>query len=113
MKNSFSIFELILTLIISTTIVVYSTIFLKELFLKNQETLNMELCKIELLSTKAFLEKNKDDLSQLTFVNNALFFKNSTLLKNVAKFKMNTSNNITTIQIELSNSLKQVWKITL
>jgi len=113
MKSSFSIFELILTLIISTTIVICSTIFLKELFLKNQETLNMELWKIELLSTKAFLEKNKDDLSQLTFINNALFFKNSTLLKNVAKFKISTSNNIATIQIELSNSLKQVWNIKL
>jgi len=113
MKNSFSIFELILTLIISTTIVVYSTIFLKEVTLKNQETLNLELSKIELLSTKAFLEKNKDYLSQLTFINNALFFKNSILLKNVTKFKINTSNHTVTIQIELSNSLKQNWKIKL
>jgi len=113
MKSSFSIFELILTLIISTTIVVYSTIFLKELTLKNQEILNLELWKIELFSTKAFLEKNKDYLSQLTFINNALYFKNSLLLNNIAKFEISTSNNIATIQIELSNSLKQNWNIKL
>jgi len=113
MKSSFSIFELILTLIMSTTIVVYSTIFLKELSLKSKETLNLELWKIELFSTKAFLEKNKDYLSQLTFINNALYFKNSLLLNNIAKFKISTSNNIATIQIELSNSLKQNWNIKL
>ncbi|RBQ29564.1 hypothetical protein [Aliarcobacter vitoriensis] len=113
MKSSFSLLELLLTLIISSSIVVYSTIFIKELSLKNQETLNLEISKLELFSTKAFLDKNKDDLSQIQFDGNNLYFKNSLLLKNVKAFTINSNGNIATINITLSNNLKQEWAIKL
>ena len=43
MKNSFSLFELILTLAISTTIIIYSTLLVKDLVILNKTSLSKEL----------------------------------------------------------------------
>mgnify|MGYP000635590160 len=48
MKNSFSLFELILTLAISTTIIIYSTLLVKDLVILNKTSLSKELAKLEL-----------------------------------------------------------------
>ena len=37
MKNSFSLLEVILTLIISSIVIIYSTLFAKELFFEKQD----------------------------------------------------------------------------
>ena len=60
MKNSFSLFELILTLAISTTIIIYSTLLVKDLVILNKTSLSKELAKLELNYTKIFIEKNKN-----------------------------------------------------
>ena len=51
MKNSFSLLEIILTLIISSIVIIYSTLFTKELFFENRINQQMEIQKIDLLST--------------------------------------------------------------
>ena len=48
MKSSFSIFELILSLIVSSVVIIYSTLFLKELFLENKTTQALEIDKINI-----------------------------------------------------------------
>ena len=58
MKNSFSLLEIILTLIISTIVIIYSSFFTKELIIDNKYNQNIEMAKINILSTKIFLEKH-------------------------------------------------------
>ena len=65
MKNSFSLFELILTLAISTTIIIYSTLLVKDLIILNKTSLSKELARLELNYTKIFIEKNKNELNKL------------------------------------------------
>ncbi len=57
MKNSFSLLEVILTLIISSIVIIYSTLFTKELFFENSVNQELEIQKIDILSTKIFFEK--------------------------------------------------------
>src|SRR5574344_1407481 len=102
MKNSFSLFELILTLAISTTIIIYSTLLVKDLVILNKTSLSKELAKLELNYTKIFIENNK-----------ILYFDNHILLKNVNEFNIYISNEVATINISLENSYKQIWKIRL
>lgn len=113
MKNSFSILELILTLLISSTIIIYSSIFLKESFINNQNHLQLSLSKIQLNTTKIFLEKHKASLSSLKFFNNSLFFEDNLLLERVKTFEINKKNKTIDIEISLENGLKQNWKYDL
>ena len=113
MKNSFSLFELILSLVISTTVIIYSSLLVKDLVILNKISLSSEISRIELNFTKIFLEKNKKELSKLNFNNNILYFDNEILLKNVSGFNIYFNNEIATINITLENSFKQVWKIAL
>ncbi len=57
MKNSFSIFELILSLIISSFVIVFSSKYIKEIYLENQNIQNIEKAKIDLSSTKYLFKK--------------------------------------------------------
>ena len=57
MKNSFSLLEVILTLIISSIVIIYSTFFTKELFFENKINQQLEIQKIDELSTKKFFVK--------------------------------------------------------
>ncbi|WP_206193260.1 hypothetical protein [Aliarcobacter cryaerophilus] len=113
MKNSFSLFELILTLAISTTIIIYSTLLVKDLIILNKTSLSKELARLELNSTKIFIEKNKNELNKFGLNNKILYFDNHILLKNVNEFNIYISNEVATINISLENSSKQVWKIAL
>ena len=113
MKNSFSLFELILTLAISTTIIIYSTLLVKDLIILNKTSLSKELARLELNSTKIFIEKNKNELNKFGLNNKILYFDNTILLKNVNEFNIYISDEVATINISLENSFKQVWKIAL
>ncbi len=113
MKNSFSLFELLLTLIISSTIIIFSSKYLKEIYLENQNIQNIEISKIDLRSTKIFLEKNIKDLDKLTFTNNNLYFKNYILLEKVNEFKLIKNSDHIEIFINYDNKITQIWKIVL
>lgn len=113
MKNSFSLFELLLTLIISSTIIIFSSKYLKEIYLENQNIQNIEISKIDLRSTKIFLEKNIKDLDKLTFTNNNLYFKNYILLEKVNEFKLIKNSDHIEIFINYDNKITQIWEIVL
>lgn len=110
MKNSFPLLEIILTLIISSIVIIYSTLYTKELFFENKINQQLEIQKIDLLSTKIFFEKHLNEIDDFSFSNENLYFKNFLLLKNVKEFKLNKSTNKVTIFINLDNKMIQNWE---
>lgn len=110
MKNSFSLLEIILTLIISSIVIIYSTLFTKELFFENKINQQLEIQKIDLLSTKVFFEKHLNEIDHFTFSDNNLYFKNNLLLENVKSFTLNKSTNKVTIFINLDDKIIQNWE---
>ena len=72
MKNSFSLLEIILTLILSSIVIIYSALFTKELFFVNKNNQNIEIAKINIQSTKIFFEKHKNELEFINYENKNL-----------------------------------------
>ncbi len=110
MKNSFSLLEIILTLIISSIVIIYSTLFTKELFFENKINQQLEIEKINILSSKIFFEKHLNELNDFSFSNENLYFKNSLLLEKVKEFRLNKSENKVIIFINLNNKIIQNWE---
>lgn len=110
MKNSFSLFEVILVIVLSSIITIYSFSFIKELYSKNKNLQNIEINKLDLLSTKIFLERNKNNLKNLSYKNQTLFFTNSILLENIKDFKIDESKNKISIYINLNDLIIQKWE---
>ena len=110
MKNSFSLLEIILTLIISSIVIVYSTLFTKELFFENKINQQIEIQKIDLLSTKVFFEKHLNELDEFTYSNNNLYFKNSLLLENIKEYRLNKLATKISIYINLDDKIIQNWE---
>ncbi len=109
MKNSFTIFELLLTTILSSIIIIYLFNFSKQLVKTNKEAYKLEIQKTDLLSTKIFLQKHKNKLSKLEFKERSLYFKDTLLLDNIYKFNIKNLNNTIEIEINLDNKIKQKW----
>lgn len=113
MKNSFSSLELIASIIISSIVIVYSMLFIKESMFLNTNNQQIETLKLDLLSTKAFLQKHQDLKSKLKLENRILYFENSILLKDVYDFTIQKKSTYYEIDINLDKKIKQVWKIKL
>ena len=112
MKNSFSLLEIILTLIISSIVIIYSTLFAKNLFFENKINEQIEIQKIDLLSTKIFFEKHLNQIDEFSFSNQNLYFQNNLLLENVKEFNLIKLANNTTIFINLDNKIVQTWQFS-
>jgi type II secretory pathway component PulJ len=112
MKNSFSLLEIILTLIISSIVIIYSTLFAKNLFFENKINEQIEIQKIDLLSTKIFFEKHLNEIDEFSFSNENLYFQNNLLLENVKEFDLIKLANNTTIFINLDNKIVQTWQFS-
>lgn len=112
MKNSFSLLEIILTLIISSIVIIYSTLFTKNLFFENKINEQIEIQKIDLLSTKIFFEKHLNEIDEFSFSNENLYFQNNLLLENVKEFNLIKFANNTTIFINLDNKIVQTWQFS-
>ena len=113
MKNSFSLLEIILTLIISSIVIIYSTLFAKNLFFENKTNEQLEIQKIDLLSTKIFFEKHLKEIEKFTYSNQNLYFENSLLLENIKEYTINKSSNHITIFINLDDKIVQTWEFSL
>lgn len=113
MKNSFSLFEVILTLIVSSIVIIYSTLYLKEIFYVNQTTQQLEIDKINLLSTKIFIDKHKNELNFISYSNNNLYYKNSLLLEGVKEFNINKKEKSFSIKINFKDKIIQTWEFVL
>ncbi len=113
MKNSLSVFEMILTLLISSIIIIYSTYFLKELTFENKNSQQTQIDKIDFLSTKIFIEKHKSEIEKFSYSNKNLYFDGSLLLSDVEKFVLIKELEKITIEINLKNSIIQTWIFSL
>lgn len=113
-KLSFTLFELILVVLISSIVLIYTFTFQKELYetqILNEKT---TILKIDLNSTKIIIEKNLPNIeNKLTYDGSTLFYENNILLKNVSSFKMLRNQDILTINITLNNKISQTWKFKL
>lgn len=113
MKNSLSLFEIILTLIVSSIVIIYSTLYLKEIFYINQTTQQLEIDRINFLSTKVFIEKHKNELELISYSNNNLYYKNSLLLEEVKEFSINKREKSFSIKINFKDKIIQTWEFAL
>jgi hypothetical protein len=114
MKNSFSLLEIILSILISSIIIINSVYFSKELFQTNKDMQNIEILKLDLLSTKIFLQKNNLDLkSNLLYKNNTLYFKGNILLQEVNEFSILKNDKYYKISLKIRDRIKEDWNITI
>ena len=114
MKNSFTLLEIILSILISSIVIINSAYFSKELFQTDKDMQNIEILKLDLLSTKIFLQKNNQDLiKNLTLNDSTLYFKENILLKNVNSFTILNKNTYYEISIKVNNRLKENWSISI
>lgn len=114
MKNSFTILEIILSIFLSALVIINTSYFSKELFQTNKNMQDIEIIKLDLLSTKIFLQKNSKDLdTNLFFSENTLYFKNNILLKNVNEFKILKKEKYYEVLIKIDEKVKENWKIKL
>jgi hypothetical protein len=112
MKNSFTLLEIILSVLISAIVIINSAYFSKELFQTNKDMQNIEILKLDLLSTKIFLQKNNKDLEEkLSFENNTLYFDKNILLQNVNEFNISKKTDYYEINIKVDNRIKENWNI--
>lgn len=110
MKNAYSFFELIIVLFISSLLIVFTLKFSNELNLAQEENYKLEIYKLELNSTKIFLQKNVNELkTKLKYTNKTLFFKEQILLKEVSNFSLQNNVNYININIEIANKIDQNW----
>ena len=112
MKNTFTLLEMILSIIISAIVIINSAYFSKELFQTNKDIQNIEILKLDLLSTKIFLQKNNEDLDKkLNYENNVLYFDKNILLQNVDEFTILKKVTFYEISIKVTNRIKEKWNI--
>lgn len=105
-KNSFSLIELLASILIMSIITIYAMLFYKESFTLYKKEFEDEKIKLEFLNTKLFLEK-KGEFDKLSFKENNLYFDNFLLLKNLSKYSLTENTNYTEINICIKNSLCQ------
>lgn len=113
-NKAFTLFELILVLLIGSIILIYTFTFQKELYETQIQNESIAILKIDLNSTKIIIERNLQDIQKkLSYYNNTLFYENNILLKNVTSFDISKDSNILTIDITIENKLSQTWEFKL
>jgi competence protein ComGC len=113
-KKSFSLFELILVIFISSIILIYSFTFLQQLHQTQNDTQEIAILKIDMNSTKIFIETNLQNIkNELRYEGTTLFFNKNILLKNVSSFARTYSIDTLQIDITLDNKITQTWKFKL
>jgi hypothetical protein len=102
MKKSFTLFESIIVLLLSI-IIIYTVLSLKRvIYYTYKQQHNIVLTKIELETTKLFLEKQLQSdikLEMLSFNSDKLYYNDNLLLENVSLFEKKILSKV--IQIEL------------
>lgn len=108
-KKAFITFELLLVIIISSFILINSFTSIKDLYTLTKQQQSIAITKIDLLSTKIFLEKNMDNLEKLKLKNEILYFNNSILIENIKNFTASKTVNFVKFELETTNQKKYIW----
>lgn len=110
-KKAFSLFEIIITLLIVAIIGVGSINYLNDLVILNKNNMHHEIKNLDIKTTKIFLQKNSKDINtNLSFIENKLYFKNSVLLNDVDNFSSIENENYYEINLDLNN-INHQWII--
>jgi hypothetical protein len=114
MKKSIIIFELILTIVISSIIFATTSKILLQLYDKNKQNYSINMTKLEFETTKLFLLNLLDNnltLKDLLYTNSTLYYKLNILQGDVTQFKVSQSLEIYNINIciKLSSNICQNW----
>lgn len=113
-KKAFSLFELIIVLFISSTVIIYTFIFTKDLYQTQLDNHEIAILKIDLNSTKIIVERNLSTIqSVMKYDGSTLFLKDSILLKDVTNFSMKKISTNIEINITLDKKISQTWKFSL
>lgn len=110
-KKSFITFELLIVIVVSSIIIINSFISIKDIYSisKNDET--FAIYKLDLLSSKIILQKNKDYVDRLKYKNNQLFIDEDLFLDGVKDYKISKNSNFTNISFKYKNSFDINWVI--
>ncbi len=108
-KKTFSLFELIVVIFISSAVLIYNFKFLKEIYETQIQNEKIAILKIDLNSTKIIIEKNLHSIDKLEYDNKTLFYDKNILLKRVTTFIIKKSLKQVKIEITLDNTISQTW----
>lgn len=87
-KPAFIIFELLLVIVISSFVLINSFISIKDIYLFTKYQQKIAILKIDLLSSKIFIQNNIENIDKLNVKNNKLYFGNSILLEKIEKLSI-------------------------
>ena len=112
-KKAFITFELLLVLIISSIVLINSFTSIKDIYTLTKQQQNIAIEKIDLLSTKLFLQANIENVNKVSLKQKTLYFNNSILLENIESFALNKSTNYVEVTLKTSNNKEIVWVLSL
>jgi type II secretory pathway component PulJ len=110
-KKSFTLLELIVSISILSVLVIGTLLFQAKLIQEDKYKRQIESYKIDLLSSKIFLEKNLNSLDELKYLENKLFYKDILFLDKVTDFEKNSDETNFYIKIVLDEKIKNFWVI--
>lgn len=114
LTKSFSLFELILVIAISSFLLIFIFKFSNELYFAENENKKIAILKIDLNSTKIIIEKNLPQIiNKLRYENNTLYINNNILLKKVNNFNLRKTIDKVIINITLEDKISQTWEFKL
>lgn len=111
-KSAFIVFELLLVIFISSFILINSFTSIKDIFLFTKYQQMTAISKIDLLSSKIFLQKNVNNLNKLKLEKETLYFNNSILLEKVENFSISKNNQYIKIEFKITNK-NIIWILEL
>ncbi|RXJ77154.1 hypothetical protein CRU86_06400 [Aliarcobacter skirrowii] len=111
MKNSFALFEFLIALILSSTLLILSSYVYKSVVTFNKNNQELAIKELSLNSLRAFLEKNRESLFELEFKNSNLYFKNELLFLNLDSFSIKKESGFFIINLKTPDNKNIVWYI--
>ncbi|MGB3751347.1 MAG: hypothetical protein WA945_07235 [Arcobacteraceae bacterium] len=111
MRKSIVLLEVIFSLLLFSIIAIVSSKMIFSVVKKNTTDTFVTQNNLVLETTRLFLSK-QDDLTKVTFNDNALFFDNHLLLNNVSKYNTTEGGDVRTIDICIyEDTICQIWKM--
>ena len=109
MTKSIVLLEIIFSIALFSIIALVSSQTILKLTTKDYNSRLVLNTNLRLETTRLFLSKN--DMNNLRYIDNKLYFKEALLLDNIQTFSIKTNNNITTISICTKENICQTWKL--
>ena len=111
MKSSFVLFELIIATILLAIVFTFVSFLYKDIVIQNRVNQELSLEHLKLNTLKVFLEKNIDNLDELSFRNKNLYFKNEPLYLELLNRNIEQSSDVYKVSLQKENSKEIIWII--